>query len=159
MFTASSRSSSRGAAIFSVQNLGRRRKNHLDFIFSVFAHFQQTDGVQVNIVVVPFKRRNPLNMTRLKQWIRVNKCLKSPAFCRSHTLRVTKYAIILSRENSGRSVGPSAIFFHIAVLGRNMNSSRMAAALPPSMPSFRRFLAMFSPLSGSMRSLSRPPSI
>ena len=71
MFTASSRSSSRGAAIFSVQNLGRRRKNHLDFIFSVFAHFRQTDGVQVNIVVVSFDRENLLNMTRLKQWIRV----------------------------------------------------------------------------------------
>ena len=71
MFTASSRSSSRGAAIFSIQNLGRRRKNHLDFIFSVFANFRQTDGVQVNIVVVPFDRQNLLNMTRLKQWIRV----------------------------------------------------------------------------------------
>jgi len=66
---------------------------------------------------------------------------------------------MLARENSGKSVGPLAIFFHIAVLGGNMNSSWMAAALPPSMPSFRRFLAMFSPLSGSMRSLSRPPSI
>ena len=37
---------------------------------------------------------------------------------------------MLARENSGRSVRPSAIFFHKAVLGGNMNSSRMAAALP-----------------------------
>lgn len=71
MFTASSRSSSRGAAIFSVQDLGRRRKNHLDFIFSVFAHFRQTDGVQGNIVVVPFDRHNLLNVPRFKQRIRV----------------------------------------------------------------------------------------
>ena len=66
---------------------------------------------------------------------------------------------MLARKNSGRSVRPSAIFFHKTVLGGNMNSSWMAAALPPSIPSFRRFLAMFSPLFGSMRSLSRPPSI
>ena len=64
---------------------------------------------------------------------------------------------MLVRENSGRSVRPSAIFFHKAVLGGNMNSSRIAVASPPSIPSFRRFLAMFSPLFGSMRSLSRPP--
>ena len=32
---------------------------------------RKTDGVQVNIVVVPFDRQNLLNMTRLKQWIRV----------------------------------------------------------------------------------------
>ena len=34
-----------------------------------------------------------------------------------------------------------------------------AIPIPILTPSFRRFLAMFSPLSGSMRSLSRPPSI
>ena len=43
---------------------------------------------------------------------------------------------MLARENSGRSVRPSAIFFHKAVLGGNMNSSRMAAALPPSIATF-----------------------
>ena len=74
--------------------------------------------------------------------------------------RIKELELSLERETARRkSVKPSAISFHKAVLGGNMNSSRMAAALPPSTPSFRRFLAMFSQLSGSMRSLSRPPSI
>lgn len=74
--------------------------------------------------------------------------------------RIKELELSLERETARRkSVGPSAVFFHKAVLGGNFNSSRMAAALPPSIASFRRFLSMFSPLSGSMRSLSRPPSI
>ena len=99
--------SSRGAAIFSVQNLGRRRKNHLDFIFSVFAHFRQTDGVQVNIVVVPFDRHNPLDVPRFKQRIRVVvHMFKITCILPITYFTCNKYAIMLVRENSGIRVRP-----------------------------------------------------
>ena len=48
-------------------------KEPFGLIFSVFAHFRQTDGVRVNFnfAAVPVDRQNRLNMTRSKQWIRV----------------------------------------------------------------------------------------
>ena len=109
MFTASSRSSCCGAAIFSVQNLGRRRKNRLDYIFSLFAHFWQTDSVQVNIVVVPFDCQNLLNMTRLKQWIRVIvQMLKITCILSITYFTCNKVCHHVGQGNSGRSVGSSA---------------------------------------------------
>ena len=72
--------------------------------------------------------------------------------------RIKELELSLERETA-RSKAAQAALESKRFSVKNMNSSQMAAALPPSIPSFRRFLAMFSPLSGSMRSLSRPPSI
>ena len=72
--------------------------------------------------------------------------------------RIKELELSLERETA-RSKAAQAALESKRFSVKNMNSSQMAAALPPSIPSFRRFLAMFSPLSGSMKSLFRPPLV
>ena len=72
--------------------------------------------------------------------------------------RIKELELSLERETAGRKAAEAALESKRFSV-KNMNSSRMAAALPPSKPSFRRFLAMNSPLPGSMKSLFRPPLV